>query len=267
MTDFLIAPPASDGYGWTMTDSERLRARLAEVAARRRADQNPPAPLGPLLTDNIAALARRHMTNPERFNFATDEDMDRKEAEIRQEMAERRAEIMLGHLPAKYRAATYPGTDEGQAAWRWARDYRAGKRDNLVILGNLGTGKTWTAAAIARDLLTGDKPVPVSFITVADMLATLRTARPGLDTDMAQFSLAPVLVLDDLGLEYQTDWTREQLYRLAHARSHSGRPTIVTSNLTGDEIKSTYEGRTVQRLFGGASLIQIPGESRRTLPF
>lgn len=262
-----IAPMPEDGYGWRMTDSDRLDTRLNQAVRRRPARTNDPAPLGPAAADAVAELARKHMTNPDAFRPATDEEMAAKQREIDLERLHRKAEIMLGHLPTRYRAATYIAGPSGREAARWVWNYRKGERNSLVILGTVGTGKTWLAAAIARDLMINSRPVPVTFITVSDMLAALRAARPGLDVDMAQFSLAPVLVLDDLGQENQTDWTREQMYRLAHARYHEGRPTIVTSNLTGAKIKEAYESRTVQRLFGGAQLIELAGESRRELPF
>lgn len=254
-----IDPTSQDGYGWRMTDSERLDTRLGKVARRR----GQPQPFSA-----VAATAQivKHLEGPFDIERA-DRLLAQAESRIQREWLDRKAEIMLSRLPARYRDADYIPNRAGRDARAWADGYRSGERSGLVILGTVGTGKTWLAASIARDLMLHPKPVPVTFITVADMLAELRTARPGLDVDMAQFMLAPVLVLDDLGLENSTDWTKEQLYRLSHARYHEGRPTIVTSNLTGDEIKAQYESRTVQRLFGGAKLINLAGESRRQSPF
>lgn len=249
-----------------MTDSDRLDTRLNQAVRRRPARTNQLAPIGPAAADAVAELARKHMTNPANFRPATDEEMAAKQHEIDMEMIRRKAEIMMSRLPSRYRDADYIPGPSGRAAAAWVQAYRDGGRAPLVILGTVGTGKTWLAAAIARDLMINSHPVPVTFITVADLLAVLRPT-PGLDVDIQQFILAPVLVLDDLGSENQTPWTQEQMYRLSHARYHEGRPTVVTSNLTGDEIKDTYESRTVQRLFGGARLIELAGESRRELPF
>jgi DNA replication protein DnaC len=249
-----------------MTDSDRLDARLDQAVRRRAARTNDPARIGPALADAVAELARKHVTNPHDFRPATDAEMDAKQHEIDMEMLRRKAEILLSGLPSRYRNADYiPGAAGHQAA-QWVTDYREGGRNSLVILGPVGTGKTWLAAAIAHDLLINVRPVPVTMITVSEMLANLRPT-PGLDVDIQQFILAPVLILDDLGQENQTPWTQEQMYRLSHARYHNGRPTIVTSNLSGEEIKNTYESRTVQRLFGGARLIELAGQSRRELPF
>lgn len=247
-----------------MTDSEGLNARWDRVSRRRG---GPVAPLGPHVADTVAALARKHVKNPDLFQPATDADMEAKEREIELERLTRQAEIRLSRLPSKYRDAGYISTPAGMAARRWTEAYRAGDRSGLVLMGDVGTGKTWLAAAIVRDLSINQRPIPCTFITVADLLDYLRKARPGLDVDMVQFATAPVLVLDDFGQENRTEWANEQLYRLAHARSHNDHPTIVTTNLSGPEIHEKYEPRTVQRLFGGSKKIELFGESLRRLPF
>lgn len=249
-----------------MTDSDRLDTRLNQAVRRRPARTNDLAPVGPAAAEAVAELARKHMTHPENFRPATDAEMAAKQREIDLEGITQKAEILLSRLPSRYRQAGYIPGDSGRAAAQWVAEYRAGARNSLVILGTVGTGKTWMAAAIARDLMLNERPVPTELVTVSDMLASLRPTQ-GMDVDILQYTLAPVLILDDLGQENQTPWTQEQMYRLAHARYHNGRPTIVTSNLTGPEIHNTYESRTVQRLFGGARLIELVGASRRELPF
>lgn len=247
-----------------MTDSEGLNARWDRVSRRRGRDVSP---IGPAVADTVVALARKHVKNPALFAPATEADMDAKEREIELERLTRQAEIRLSRLPSKYRQADYIPGPAGFKAKEWTEAYRAGDRSGLVLMGTVGTGKTWLAAAIVRDLSIHTRPVPCTFITTADLLDYLRKARPGLDVDMVQFATAPVLVLDDFGQENRTEWASEQLYRLAHARSHNDHPTIVTTNLSGPEIHEKYEPRTVQRLFGGSKLIQLAGDSRRTLPF
>jgi DNA replication protein DnaC len=280
-----------DGYGWCMDDSARLRAEVERRAELRVPRRVPVQDVIRTMATNEAT--RRGIDPAEFFNRINDPargDQLLAEAEqrIHRERLARQADILLRRLPHQYRDADFPHTEFGREARAWLEEYRAWQRSrsgntpppsarraagalpdaprSLVILGETGTGKTWTACAIARALLVEDT-IPVTLVTVAEMLAELRPAVGGLDVDMAQFALAPVLILDDLGMERPTEWVAEQLYRLAHERSHNGRPTIITSNLTGAQIKERYDVRTVQRLFGGARLIQIAGESRREMPF
>lgn len=249
-----------------MSDSERLRAAVERAAQRRQAPRRAP------ITQVINEIAARQGVDLARMNNPElgDRLLAEREQEARRERLARQADILLARLPKLYREAGFPRTDFGDKAQAWLAAYRAavaaGKvPPSLVILGDVGTGKTWTACAIARALLIEDV-VPVTVTTVEEMLANIKPSGGGLDTDMVQFQQAPVLVLDDLGVERLTEWATEQLYRLSHDRSHNGRPTIVTSNLTGPEIRARYDQRTVERLFGGAMRIDIDGETRRPTP-
>lgn len=270
-----VDSPTGCGYGWGMDDSARLRDAVASRADRRAGLRR--VPVQDVITTMAAREASRRgipvaqflekITDPERG----DQLLAEAERRLHLERIHRQAEILLARLPSKYRHADFPKTTFGHRALEWLTDYRkhraAGKpHRSLVILGATGTGKTWTGCAIIRALLTEDT-VPCTMVTVADMLEQLRPASGGLDIDMLQFSGTPVLMLDDLGMERLTEWGREQLYRLADERARNDLPVIVTSNLTGEQIKAQYDERTVQRLFGGAQLIEIDGDSRRTLPF
>lgn len=276
-----VVPPGNDGYGWRMEDSERLRAHLA-----RRASTPPRAPIQDVVAQLAARDAARRGTDPEKLLARMNDPelgdrlLAEAEAEATRERLARQADILLSRLPSQYRHADFPRNRFGWEARQWLAEYRQITAavnlprigptpppvpPSLVILGDTGAGKTWTACAIAHALLTEDC-IPVTVTTVSDMMESIKPGGNGLDTDMMQYALAPVLVLDDLGAERQTEWTAEQLHRLAHTRSHNGRPVIVTSNLSGPEIRERYNQRTVERLFGGAKLIQIDGETRRPMP-
>lgn len=249
-----------------MDNSERLRS---EVARRAERDAVRAQPIANNVTDLVLRMAAKHGVSPANLRPATDAEMDAKEREIHRERIERQAEILVSRLPSQYQRAELPRTDFGAVAMAWLKRYRAGERGGLVILGPTGTGKTWVAAALARLLLVEDT-IPVTFITVPDFLEALRPSSrvPGVDPDMMQYALAPVLALDDLGAEGPLSaWGEEQLLRLAHERNHNGRPTIVTSNMTGPEIRERYNDRIVERLFAGSTLISLSGKSLRPMPF
>jgi DNA replication protein DnaC len=62
--------------------------------------------------------------------------------------------------------------------------------------------------------------------------------------------LADVLLLDDLGAEKASDWTRKELVIILDERYRENRPTIVTSNLmlTDGELRNTCGARAYSRL-------------------
>jgi DNA replication protein DnaC len=255
-----------------MDDSARLRAEVA-----RRADNRAAASRAPI-SQVVAEMARRQGVNPALLDMTVpanraraDQLLADKEAQLQQDRLARQAEILVSRLPAEYQNAHMPDEPWALDVLRWLHAYRTCREtgavpQTLTLMGPLGTGKTWAAAALARILLIEDS-VPVTFVTTQQMIDAVKPAHGGLDVDMIQFELAPVLVLDDFGAERLTEFAVDQLYRLAHARSHNGRPCIITTNLDGPEIRKRYNERIIERLFGGSQLVRVTGASRRKLPF
>jgi DNA replication protein DnaC len=261
-----VVPHSPNGYGWDMDHSQRLRDEVARRAARdetrRKAD----------LTAVVRTIAARHGVDVAKFDDPEHADrlLAAKDREARQERLARQADILLSRLPSQYRAAVLPQTEWAKDALRWLTEFRLATRrgqvaPSLLIMGPVGTGKTWTACALARLLLVEDT-LPCTVVTVQDMIDSVKPAQGGLDVDMLQYETTPLLVLDDLGAERLTEWAGDQLQRLAHTRSHNGRPIIVTTNLSGAEIRARYTPRLIERLFGGARLVTIDGDSRRNIP-
>ena len=75
------------------------------------------------------------------------------------------------------------------------------------------------------------------------------------------------LILDDFGKGEQANWKKDFLYNLLDARDK----TIITTNLTGQEMKNIYDSSLVSRVAKGAKDLTFKypdsAEDRRTLPF
>lgn len=106
----------------------------------------------------------------------------------------------------------------------------------LLLWGNVGTGKTYIAACIANALL--DRGVPVLMTSFARILGAIPGPASGEQTEaIDQWMRYPLLIIDDLGIERDTPYTMELVYRIIDDRYRSGRPMIITTNLTMQELE------------------------------
>lgn len=131
---------------------------------------------------------------------------------------------------------------------------------NVLLGGEVGTGKTHTAVATAREWAETHRRSP-RFWPLVELLDALR---PGGDEGaMVRAIESPLLIIDDLGTERLTDWAAERLYLLVNRRWLDERPTIGTTNLTGDELRAAVGDRISSRLLGGAVTLRLTGDDRR----
>ena len=75
-----------------------------------------------------------------------------------------------------------------------------------------------------------------------------------------------LLIIDDLGAERSTEFAQEQVFNIIDARYRSGKPMIITTNLTAEEIKNPQEvgyARIYDRILERCFPIAVMGESRR----
>ncbi len=151
-------------------------------------------------------------------------------------------------IPEPLRSARMGGFDRDSAkrilAYRLAVDVAKAALDAtsmfkpwLLIAGAVGTGKTYLAACLASDLIR--RGLRVLWSSAADILLALRSTIDGDGSEreaLERYTSSPVLVLDDLAKERMTAWAAEKLYCVVNARYALGRPVIITSNYSGNEL-------------------------------
>lgn len=128
----------------------------------------------------------------------------------------------------------------------------------LVMLGDLGTGKSHLAVGVGRQFKS-----PM-YITQGDLLRRLRSYyrdKTAIDpVDQAQ--QADLLILDDMGLSAGGRDEMPMLHNILTRRYNERKPTILTGNISLDQLKSLMGERMADRLkesayriliFGGAS--------------
>jgi DNA replication protein DnaC len=133
-----------------------------------------------------------------------------------------------------------------QDALNVALDYARNPRGWLVLMGTYGCGKTHLAAAIAH--YRQEQGLNVMFITTPDLLDYLRvTYNPGSNVNFDQrfqaVRNAPLLVLDDLGVESASPWAREKLFQIIDHRYVTQLPTIITTAKEIEDINARIISR------------------------
>lgn len=133
-------------------------------------------------------------------------------------------------------------------AYECAIEYAKNLSGWLVFKGGYGCGKTHLAASIANYRI--DLGHPALFINTPDLLDHLRAAySPNADTSydtrFDQVRNAPLLVLDDLGTQSNTDWAQEKLYQIFNYRYNARLPTVVTTNEELEAIDIRVRSRMV----------------------
>lgn len=106
----------------------------------------------------------------------------------------------------------------------------------LLLWGDVGTGKSFIAGCIANALL--DKGVPVFMTNFARLLNKLTDMYAGdRNAYIDSFNRYPLMIIDDLGVERNSEFAREQVFSVIDSRYRSELPMIVTTNLTLEELQ------------------------------
>lgn len=122
---------------------------------------------------------------------------------------------------------------------------------SLLILGDYGTGKTYFMYCLVRGLLNR---YPLSDIyfnkskNIDDKLADAFREFGSCSYLLERLSTIKFLFIDDFGVEKASEKTEREYYEFIDRRTSNERPTIITSNLQFDEIKSNIGGRIHSRL-------------------
>lgn len=126
------------------------------------------------------------------------------------------------------------------------------KSPSIIMLGSTGLGKTHLSLAIAGDVL--DKGYSVFYDSAHNIMNKLENEHFGRDTtgesirdDLLKSDL---LIIDDLGCEFVTQFTKAELYNIINSRVLSELPTIISTNCSAKELEEKYTQRTASRILG-----------------
>lgn len=158
--------------------------------------------------------------------------------------------------------------EQMQAVVAYCRDYTADfspASGSLLLQGPTGTGKTHLSLAIARSV--AEKGYGVVYGSAGTLLRRLEQEHFGKaegDSE-EQMIRCDLLVLDDLGMEFDTPFTRASIYNILNARLLEGRPTVISTNLGSAALQSRYGDQIASRIQGGFEPLLCVGKDIRQL--
>ena len=138
---------------------------------------------------------------------------------------------------------------------------------NLLFNGGTGVGKTFLSACIARAV--ADRGYSVVYETSAHLFSKLEQARFNGNEEnrreAEKFTACDLLIVDDLGTEMPGQFVTAALYSLVNDRILAGKPMVISTNLTIDEIRRRYSPQIASRMEGSFQLLPFLGEDIRVL--
>ncbi len=139
---------------------------------------------------------------------------------------------------------------------------------NFLFSGSPGTGKTFLSCLMAKEVL--DRGYTVVYLSAYEFFRLLEKARfdsrfrdgaPVSDTD--RLETCDLLIIDDLGSEFNTALTNADLFHVVNSRLLERRSTIISTNLTLRDLSQKYDDRLVSRLAGSYTLLPFYGPDLR----
>ncbi len=139
-------------------------------------------------------------------------------------------------------------------------------KDNFLIMGNAGTGKTFVTSCIANRALERGKTV--YYQTAFKLFEIMENNKFGKGEDDALDIVkyiynVELLIIDDLGTEFTTQFTLAALFDIINSRIISGKSTVISTNLNFEELSNIYSQRVTSRFMESYQLIQTVGKDLR----
>lgn len=129
------------------------------------------------------------------------------------------------------------------------------KGKGLMFLGGFGTGKTFLAACIANALL--DEGFSVLMTNFPRLINTIHGMREGKQEYIDSLNKYSLLIIDDLGVERQSDYVAEIVQNIVDSRYRAGLPMVITTNLSPKDFSETQD-IAKSRLYSRISEMCLP---------
>lgn len=139
--------------------------------------------------------------------------------------------------------------------------------DNLFLYGGTGLGKTFFSGCIAKTV--AGKGRWTVYVPAGELFADYEAVKFGRDDGgeaqrrVERYQRCDLLVLDDLGSEMVTPFVQSALYQLLNERMNRRLRTVISSNLTMDDVRARYSPQVASRLEGEYHALPFFGKDIR----
>ena len=138
---------------------------------------------------------------------------------------------------------------------------------NLFFYGTVGTGKSFLSGCVAKELIeSGHSVIYFSATGLFDLLSKNSfdyKNRDELRDTYADLYQCDLLIIDDLGTELTNQFVTSQLFALLNERHMGKKATIISTNLSLEELRNRYSDRIFSRITSNYEICKLSGQDIR----
>lgn len=140
-------------------------------------------------------------------------------------------------------------------------------QQNLLFSGDTGLGKTFLSACIACQV--SRMGYSVAYESAVHLFENMEKAKFSSDeqalAEVRRYTDSDLLIIDDLGTELAGQFVTTALYTLINDRLLGGKATVISTNLTAEEMERRYSPQILSRLRGSYRRVAFVGDDIRIL--
>ena len=147
----------------------------------------------------------------------------------------------------------------------FALGFNGNTAENLLFMGNTGLGKTHLSLSIASEVIK--KGYNVVYGSAYNLFSEMESEHFAQHTNKRYENViaCDLLIIDDLGGEFVSPYIQSLIYNIVNTRLLYKKPTVISTNLSMQEIENIYTPRTASRLIGEYTAKKFLGEDIRQI--